>query len=256
MTVLPHPPTIDHTFPVYDPKCTELVGPMPPVIFVQLIVATRTPALQQLTSDYGSLFGSLLHAVKYRPEISAALKLLDSCLNFPTDGLYECAMRVLVYLGRTRLMGTFFTAHGDNKLKAFADANWTTTRSTSGFIVFLASSAIAHASRRQHCITMSSSEAELVALADLAIELIYLISLLEFIGYKHDGPVEAATDNKAAYDLCYATDSPHSAKLATRRSQVVQDARAQGRLRGDRQARAHRGQPGRPLYEDPWTSKF
>ena len=45
-----------------------------------------------------SLFGSLLHAVKFRSEIAAALGLLGSCLTFPTDELYECAMHVLVCL--------------------------------------------------------------------------------------------------------------------------------------------------------------
>ena len=173
--------------------------------------AARRPASAELTQRYGSLFGSLLHAVKYRPEISAALGLLGSCLTFPTEKLYECAMRVLVYLGRTRTLGTSFTAHGDTRLHAYADSNWQTTRSTSGYVVFLARGAIAHASRRQHCISMSSCEAELVALADLAIELLYIDSLLRFIGYENDGPIEVATDNKAAYDLCHRfTSAQHS----------------------------------------------
>ena len=173
--------------------------------------AARKPASTELTQRYGSLFGSLLHAVKYRPEISAALGLLGSCLTFPTEKLYECAIRVLVYLGRTRTLGTSFTAHGDTRLHAYADSNWQTTRSTSGYVIFLARGAIAHASRRQHCISMSSCEAELVALADLAIELLYIDSLLRFIGYETDGPIEVATDNKAAYDLCHRfTSAQHS----------------------------------------------
>ena len=45
-------------------------------------------------------------------------------------------------------------------------------RSTTGFCIMLAGAAITSVSRRQHCITMSSCEAELVALADCAIELI------------------------------------------------------------------------------------
>ena len=56
-----------------------------------------------------SLYGSLLHAVKYRPEISYALQPTGSALSFPTEELYECLMHVLVYLGRTRLLGTSFT---------------------------------------------------------------------------------------------------------------------------------------------------
>ena len=48
-----------------------------------------------------SLYGSLLHAVKYRPEISFALQPTGSALSFPTEGLYECLMRVLVPFSAT-----------------------------------------------------------------------------------------------------------------------------------------------------------
>ena len=77
--------------------------------------------------------------------------------------------------------------------------------------------AIAHCARRQHCITMSSCEAELVALADLAIELLYIIKLLAFIGYKHEGPVKVSTDNKAAYDLCHRFTSAQNSRHVDRK---------------------------------------
>ena len=75
---------------------------------------------------------------------------------------------------------------------------------------------------------MSSCEAELVALADLAIELIYLISLLEFIGYKHVGPVEAATDNKAAYDLCHRFTSAPNSRHVDRKLFKMRELRGAG----------------------------
>ena len=54
-------------------------------------------------------------------------------------------------------MGTTFTDVGESKgLHAYADSNWSVTRSTTGFVIFLGNGAIAHAARRQHCITMSS----------------------------------------------------------------------------------------------------
>ena len=48
----------------------------------------------------------------------------------------------------------------------------------------------------QGCIAMSTTEAELVALAQCAIEMIYIISLLNFIGYVCKGDVMVETDNK------------------------------------------------------------
>ena len=92
-------------------------------------MATRTPASTELTKRYGSLFGALLHAVKFRPEIAAALGLLGSCLTFPTEELYECLMHVLVYLGRSRNVGITFSAHMPNadQLRSYADSNWGVT---------------------------------------------------------------------------------------------------------------------------------
>ena len=50
-----------------------------------------------------------------------------------------------------------------------------------------------------------------MALADCAVELLYMIGLLAFIGHEHDGPVDVYTDNKGAHDICHRmTSSPHS----------------------------------------------
>ena len=190
--------------------------------------ATREPASSELTKRYMSLFGALLHAVKYRPDISYALQLAGSCLTFATEGLYECLMRVLVYLGRTRLLGTSFTKHGNAKLHAFADSNWSTTRSTTGFVIFLANGSVAHASRRQHCITMSSCEAELVALAELAIELLYVSGLASFIGYKHEGAIDVSTDNKGAFDLCHRFTSAANSRHVDRKLFKMRELRGAG----------------------------
>ena len=53
--------------------------------------------------------------------------------------------------------------------------------------------------------------AELIALADCAIELLYVRSVLAFIGYEITGPVSVETDNKGAYDLCHRfTSAQHT----------------------------------------------
>ena len=167
--------------------------------------------------------------MKYRPEISYALNQCGACLTFPTEKLYRCLERILVYLGRTRATGTTFTNVGETKrLHAYAHSNWSVTRSTTGFVIFLGNGAIAHTSRRQHCITMSSCEAELVALADLSIELLYIIALLEFIGYEHDGEVEVNTDNKGAYDLCHRFTSAANSRHVDRKLFKMRELRGAG----------------------------
>ena len=173
----------------------------------------RTPASPELTAQYQSLYGALLHAQKFRPEISAAMGLLGSCLTFADDDLYRHLQHVLVFLGRSRNVGITFSAYaadGDT-LKMYCDANWNVTRSVTGFCIMLAGAAVVCVSRRQHCITMSTCEAELVALADGAIELLHIKAVAEFLGLDVGEAVDVWTDSKAAYDLCHRfTTSQHS----------------------------------------------
>ncbi len=74
-------------------------------------VATLPTQSDPLKARYGSLFDALLHAVKWGPEISAALGHCDTCLTICTEKLYQCLIRILVYLSRTRRVGTTFSAH-------------------------------------------------------------------------------------------------------------------------------------------------
>ena len=195
-------------------------------------MATRTPASPELTKRYGSLFGSLLHAVKFRPEISTALGKLGACLTFPTEALYECLMHVLVYLGRTRTLGTTYSAYvpDANKLKVFCDSDWSTTRSTTGYLIMLAGAAILAKSVRQHCITMSSCEAELVALCDAAIELLHVVEVVSFLGHEISTAVEINTDSKAAFDLCHRFTTSANSRHVDRKMFKVRELRGAGRV--------------------------
>ena len=193
------------------------------------VAAKPTPS-KELSKAYFSLFGAVLHCIKWRPEISAAMGKLGTCLSFPTEELLDCLRRVLVYLYRTRHLGTTYSVHADGaeELVGYADSDWSTTRSTTGFLIMLGGAAIAHASRRQHCITMSSCEAELVALADLAIEMLYVIDLLTFIGYEVKQPVKCFTDNKGAYDLCHRFTSAQNSRHIDRKLFKMRELRGAG----------------------------
>ena len=145
---------------------------------------------------------------------------LGCCLTFPTERLYRCAVRVLVYLGRTRSLGITYSRHAPNAstLRARADSNWRTTRSTSGYHIDLGGACIAHCCRRQGCISMSTTEAELVALADCAIELLYIRMLLEFVGFRVSGAVLVETDSKGAR---HELNWPHSCSIGAANVPII-----------------------------------
>ena len=193
-------------------------------------MATRTPASPELTKRYGSLFGALLHAVKFRPEISAALGLLGACLTFPNEALYSCLMHILVYLGRSPKLGITYSSFvpGAHLLKAYADSNWSVTRSTTGYVIMLCAAVVVAVSRRQHCITMSSCEAELVALCDTAIELLHVVEVVRFLGHEVVDAIEVNTDSKAAYDLCHRFTSAQNSRHVDRKLFKMRELRGAG----------------------------
>ena len=70
--------------------------------------------------------------------------------------------------------------------------------------------------------------ADWFALADAAIELLHVRSLLEFIGHEFDGPVEVATDNKAAFDLCHRFTSAQNSRHIDRKLFKMRELRGAG----------------------------
>ena len=131
----------------------------------------------------------------------------------------------------TTNVGSSNKAEGAEELVGYADSDWSTTRSTTAFLIMLGGAAIAHASRRQHCITMSSCEAELVALADLAIEMLYIMALLTFIGYEVKKPIKCYTDNKGAYDLCHRFTSAQNSRHIDRKLFKMREMRGASLVR-------------------------
>ena len=75
---------------------------------------------------------------------------------------------------------------------------------------------------------MSSCEAELVALADLSIELLYIDGLASFVSHKRDGPIDVSTDNKGAYDLCHRFTSAANSRHVDRKLFKMRELRGAG----------------------------
>ena len=77
---------------------------------------------------------------------------------------------------------------------------------------------------------MSTTESELVALADCAIELIDIMSLIKFIGYETPETVEVETDNKGAHDLCHRYTSAQHSRHIERKLFKMRELRGAGKV--------------------------
>eukprot|EP00966_Prymnesium_polylepis_P002561 58944-Prymnesium_polylepis.1 len=119
------------------------------------------------------MVGALIYAVpSVRLDIAHAVGILARALTFPTLPLAMLAHRVIAYMGQNASHGLTFDGQtaGADVLHAYSDSDWSVKQSTSGWVIKLAGVAVAWGSRRQHSISLSSTESEIIAASEAALE--------------------------------------------------------------------------------------
>ena len=84
---------------------------------------------------------------------------------------------------------------------------------------------------RQKCITMSSTEAEIVAASACALEVMYVRALLAELGMEQRLPTKLYVDNSGAVELSRDRKSCHRSRHVDRRYFKVRELAALGHLR-------------------------
>ena len=144
---------------------------------------------------YQQLIGSLMYLMtQTRPDIAISVDILSRVLTTPTKRHLAAATRVLLYLKRTSNRGIVVKRPKDLQLTntydllrhlnllGYVDSEYagdiSTRKSTGGYIFMIAGAPISWASRRQQIVTLSSTEAEYVALTEAAQEALWLKKIL------------------------------------------------------------------------------
>ena len=142
---------------------------------------------------YASAIGSLMYAaVCTRPDISHAVGVVSRFASNPGKEHWEAVKWVMRYLrGSTDLPLCF----GRSKLtvQGFVDADFAgdqdTRKSTTGYVFMVGSTAVSWVSRLQKIVTLSTTEAEYVAVTEAAKEMIWLNGFMEELGLKQEDGV-------------------------------------------------------------------
>ena len=134
------------------------------------------------------LVGGLMWlAISTRPDISNAVRSVARYCSAPKAIHWKSALGILAFINGTCGFDTTYqrgTTVGIS-LEAFADADYaskaTDRRSVSGGTIMCAGACVCWFSRTQKCVTVSTSEAEYVALGDAVKELLFLGQVWRFI---------------------------------------------------------------------------
>ena len=172
-------------------------------------VKTRVDdGVSQLTDarQYRGILGKLQYiSIGTRPDISFAVGKAGRYNQNPTRAHRTAADRILKYLKGTCEKGITYLRGKDGpsqEFRAFVDADHAgdpeTRKSTTGYLIEYAGGPISWRSKRQGSITLSTYEAELVALSHVVSEIDWLVGTLTDVRIETNLPIVVHCDNDAA----------------------------------------------------------
>ena len=158
----------------------------------------------RVTEEEQALFrsgtGMLLYLVKYsRPDIANAVRELSKVL--------EEMLRIIKYVIDTKDLALKIKPEigGENEMwrvLAFSDSDYAgdpeSRVSVSGWVIYFCGVLVAWQSKSQRSVTLSSSEAEYVALSEVAKNIKFIYMILESMGIKVQLPIIVRVDNNGA----------------------------------------------------------
>ena len=164
---------------------------------------------RDLQKWYRRVVGSLNHLATYtRPDLAYCISCLSRFLENPSSEHEAAAKRVLRYLkGTTNIGLTFKLRPNEPIVLGYSDSDWAgdieTRKSTSGYAFFVAGGLVSWMSRRQSVVTLSSTEAEYVALSESLREATWLRGLLQELGFDQSVfcPIPIYEDNQSTINL-------------------------------------------------------
>jgi hypothetical protein len=155
---------------------------------------------------YQQIIGALIYLSNTtRPDITFSVNYLARKMSKPSQQDYLFSKKVLRYLNGTRNLKLTFMKER-RELIGYSDASYAEDKfdrkSTGGYLFMMNGGAISWKSSKQKIVTLSSCEAEYVALSDAAKEAIWLRSLAKNIKKNlKDQPIIIYEDNQSTMKL-------------------------------------------------------
>nr|GEW20592.1 retrovirus-related Pol polyprotein from transposon TNT 1-94 [Tanacetum cinerariifolium] len=141
-------------------------------------------------TDYRSKIGSLMYLTSSRPDIVQAICYCARYQSRPTEKHLKEVKRIFRYLRGTINMGLWYPKGSSFGLTAFSDTDHArcidTRKSTSRGIQFLGDKLVSWMSKKHDCTTMSSAEAEYVALSVSCAQVMWMRTKLQDYGLNYN----------------------------------------------------------------------
>jgi len=150
--------------------------------------------------------GSLMYLTATRPDLMYGVSLISRFMGNPKSSHWLAAKRILRYIKGTLDFGILYKKDSKNAgLVSYTDNNysgdWDDRKSTSSFVFIMGSGAISWISKKQHVVSLSTTEAEYIAAALCACHCVWLRRILEQLGAAERESSEIHCDNNSIIQL-------------------------------------------------------
>ena len=148
-------------------------------------------------------------AVATRPDIAYSINKLAQYTSAPRPKHWTAIKRVFRYLKGTKYLELVYGGSPellDNNLNFYCDADWASDKdrkSISGYVVTLAGGAVAWSSKKQTTVAPSTPEAEYIAAAHVAKQVLWHRSLLNEAKFPLSTPSIIFSDNQSAISIAH-----------------------------------------------------
>jgi len=186
---------------------------------------------------YRELIGCLTYAtLTTRPDLCAATNYLSrfqSCFN---ETHYAHAKRILRYINGTIDMKMVYRrSMGADILVGYTDADWggdkNDRKSTSGYVFKVFGNTVSWGSRKQSTVSLSSTEAEYIALAHGICEAKWIRHLLNELGIKYSEPTPIYEDNQSCIKVAVEPREHKRMKYVDIKYNFIRDEVAKGEVK-------------------------
>ena len=153
---------------------------------------------KEKTEKFHSIVATLLYIAKRaRPDLLTAVAFLTTRVLSPNEQDWKKLERIIKYLNGTKDLYLRIRANSDFTITAYIDASFAThmdRNGHTGMFVTLGIGAIYCKSSKQRIVCRSSTESELVAVADGLLILIWMRNFIIAQGYTNVGPIKIYQD--------------------------------------------------------------
>lgn len=155
---------------------------------------------------YKQIIGSLTYLTNTRPDLKFIVSLLSRYMSRPTKLHFLAVKRVLRYLKGTLDYGIWYKRGSVAELKVFTDSDYAGDvegrKSTSSYTFMMSGGAVAWSSKKQSVVALSTTEAEYIAAAICACQVIWMRRILQEMEFAlEDNVTTILCDNTSTIKL-------------------------------------------------------